>query len=365
LSIFLAPGGAGVEGWIRTGPKGALARGDGLQGLEIEVGPQPPVIAAIAPAEEVAIHWLDLPGNLAPAQAVAAARLMLADACAEPIGAMHVAVGGDSAGGRRCVAVAPLRLMEQWLAGLAEAGIDPDHVIPEPMLMAPPRDGARRVERDGISLCRAQDAAFGAEPGLADLLIGERPVEPLDESAFEAGLPYALAAPELDLRQGAFARRRRWRVRWPTVRRLAFQAVGLLAATLALQVAAVLRYTLAADRTQAEAREIAAAALPGAPPGNVVRQLDTRIAELKGPGAGFDSTAGALFAAVQATPGVELSAMSFGGDGLMRARVQAQGAAPLAALAGRLRQSGFSAEQRAPASGGGRTVVEIVMRPAR
>ena len=38
------------------------------------------------PGTEVAIHWLDLAGDLTPAQAAAAARLMLADASAEPLG---------------------------------------------------------------------------------------------------------------------------------------------------------------------------------------------------------------------------------------------------------------------------------------
>ena len=49
------------------------------------------------PGERVAIHWLELAEGLAPAQAAAAARLMLADASAEPLADMHVAVGRPEA----------------------------------------------------------------------------------------------------------------------------------------------------------------------------------------------------------------------------------------------------------------------------
>ena len=67
------------------------------------------------PGTEVAIHWLDLAGDLTPAQAAAAARLMLADASAEPLGDMHVAAG-RAENGLTAVALAPVALMQAWLA---------------------------------------------------------------------------------------------------------------------------------------------------------------------------------------------------------------------------------------------------------
>ena len=78
------------------------------------------------PGTDVAIHWLDLAGDLTSAQAAAAARLMLADASAEPLGDMHVAAG-RAENGLTAVALAPAALMQAWLAD----GFDPDLIVPD------------------------------------------------------------------------------------------------------------------------------------------------------------------------------------------------------------------------------------------
>src|SRR3954466_10544567 len=83
--------------------------------------------ALAVPGTEVAIHWLDLAGDLTLAQAAAAARLMLPAPGAEPLDRMHVATG-RSEDGLTPVALLPLAQMAAWLAD----GFDPDLVVPEP-----------------------------------------------------------------------------------------------------------------------------------------------------------------------------------------------------------------------------------------
>ena len=68
---------------------------------------------SVVPGERVAIHWLDLAEDLTPAQAAAAARLMLADASAAPLADMHVAVGRPE-DGLTPVALAPVADMAEW-----------------------------------------------------------------------------------------------------------------------------------------------------------------------------------------------------------------------------------------------------------
>ena len=164
------------------------------------------------------------------------------------------------------------------------------------------------------------------------------------------GSPTALEQAPLDLRQGPFARRRDWRVAPARARRLAVLAAALLLVSLAVQVAAIARYSFAADSAEAETRRIAAAALPRSPGvADPQAALTQRLAELRGGGAGFGATAGALFEAVKATPNVELTALAFAPDGLLRATVQADTPAAIEALRQRVEASGFAAEAGAAA----------------
>jgi general secretion pathway protein L len=91
--------------------------------------------------------------------------------------------------------------------------------------------------------------------------------------------------------------------------------------------------------------------------------LAQRLSELRGGGAGFAATAGALFEAVKSTPNVELSALAFAPDGTMRATVQADMPAAIEALRQRVEASGFVAEAGAPRSGGGRRLADLTVRP--
>ncbi len=210
----------------------------------------------VVPGDKVAIHWLDLAQGLAPAQAAAAARLMLADASAGPLADMHVAVGRPEQG-LTPVALAPAALMAEWTRS------EPDMIIPSPLLLLPPAEGFVRYDGGVVPDYRGRAAAFSVEPELGALLVGDAPVALVDDATFEAGLGEALAAPVLNLRQGAFAKRRQWRVDKGGVRRAALLGLALIALTLIVQVATILRYAFAADRLEAEAAALGAGGAPG------------------------------------------------------------------------------------------------------
>lgn len=366
LLIFLDPHNE-IEGWLHVAGGSVVARGTGLEGL-------PPLadaatgnaarVAAIVPGEAVAVHWLEVPAGLAPAQAAAAARLIAADVSAQPIGDMHVAVGPEVEGSPlRAVAMVPAIAMAGWLGKLQAQALDPDVVMPEPLLLAPPREGYVRHERGGLPVYRGQTDAFAVEPELAELIVAEAPVEAVDAEAFEGGLAEAVAYPAVNLRQGAFAKRRRWKIEWPLVRRLAMLALALLVVTLAIQVAAIFRYTLEADALELEANRVAATALRrSGPVTDGPRQLERRLSELRGSGPGYSTLAAAVFAAVRGTPNVELTALSFDQSGALRATVQADSPATISMLQQRIEAAGFTVVADAIRSGGGRPTTDLTVR---
>jgi len=361
LLLFLAPkagGAGGASGWLLLREGVAAARGEGLAEL--------PLVRSsvlVVPGEDVTLQWLDLPLGLAPAQAQAAARLMAAEASAQPLSDMHVVAGREGEpGALRPVALAPVASMESWLATAAATGLEPDLIIPDTALLPVPGDGYTRLDRGGIALWRGREAAFAAEPELAELLVGDAPVAEIDSAAFEAHLLAALDRPLVNLRQGLFARRRALRVEVVRVRRLGWLALALAAVTLALQVAQITVYTFAADRVEEETRRIAATALSRSPGAAGAGDLGRRLAELRGGGVGFGAIAGATFAAVQAVPNVELASLTFGVDGTLRISVRGDSPATLDGFAQRIEAAGFAVDRTAPTSAGGRQAQEMVVR---
>jgi general secretion pathway protein L len=258
-----------IEGWLRLADGAVVARGPGLEGVPPLADPQTGTalrVVAVVPGEAVALHWLEVPAGLAPAQAIAAGRLAAAEVSLQPIADMHVAVGGEGEGALRPVAVVPALAMAGWLGKLQTAALDPDLMIPEPLLLRAPPEGFVRYERRGTPLYRGRSDAFSIEPELAELVLADAPVEDVPHEAFEGGLGAAITDPVINLRQGAFAKRRRWTIEWPLVRRLAALAAALLLVTLAIQIVQIFRYTFEADRLEAELSQVASVALPGSAP---------------------------------------------------------------------------------------------------
>lgn len=331
LLLFIAPEDR-LAGWWQIDDGAVVARGGPADPLP---SPVPARVIAVAPAAAVAIHGAELAG-LAPAQARAAARLLVAETSLAPIETQHVAVG-EADGGDRPVAVVDTARMTAWLEALGRHGLDPQAVLPAPLVLPRPAHGYVRAEIGAETVLRSATTGFAEDGELTPLILGDAPVVETDG---EAALLAALAAPVLDLRQGAFARRRRLRIDWAHVRRLAWTCVAVATVTLLIGLVEIARFEAAADRALAEAAAMAAAAAPGASPA----MLEARLAALRGGGLGFTATAGALVAAMQATPNVELAALDFASDGLLRATILAPGAADVEALRTRLRGAGLTVE---------------------
>lgn len=329
--LIFADGG----GWLRLGADGALLRGAGDAPVP---APGEAVILAV-PGSDVAVHWLELDETLTPPQAVAAARLMLADRVASPLADLHGAAGRTEAG-LTPVALAPAARVAEWLAGAQAMGVEPDAIVPAPFLLVPPDEGFARHGDD----YRAAGAAFTLEPELAEALIGAAPVIALDGPRFEAGLAAALADPAINLRQGPFAKRTQWVSDKGWARRMALLAVALVVLTLLVQIVDIVRHNRIAARLEAEAVALAAPAASSGP-------------------RAFGAAAAVLFEAVRATPNAELARIEYRPDGGFTLSVHADSPATLAALRGRIEASGHAVEQGATGSAGGRPATDLIVRP--
>lgn len=356
-----------IEGWLHLKDGRVAARGQGVEGLPPAADPDNGEAirqVAVVPGDTVALHWLEVPAGLAPAQAAAAARLIATEVSTQPLADMHVALGPELDGrAERPVALVPALTMAGWIGALQGQGVDPDLMLVEPLLLPEPERGFVRHDRGDKPIFRGRADAFSVEPELADLVVAGEPVQTIGLEEFEAGIAAAVDAAPVNLRQGAFAKRKRWRIDWATVRRLAMLGLAILLVTLAIQLVSILRYTYAADALEREARALAGQAVPGAdsaadPRGRLVQ----RLADLRGGGAGYGAVATALFGAVNAVPNAELTRLAYNPDGSLGATVSADSPATLTALQERIRAAGFAAEMAAPQMGGGRQVAELTVR---
>ncbi len=316
---------------IHLGPSPHWQASDGSAGVGLAVpdAARTGRIVAIAPGEAVALHFVVLP-DLAPAQTLAAARLLAADVAGGSLEGTHVAIGARLADGTRPLALVAAAVMRGWLADLAAAGLAVDALVPEPLLLPLPEGDAIAAHLTPTRwVLRGAGLATAAEPDLARLLVGERPLiaadaplpwrrEPIDKrqdplpppcgegdsrSPQGGGRGQAVALPlPIDLRQGEFARVRRWRAQAARLRRLGWLAAASLAVFVAGEAAATWRASVAADRAALELADAARAALPR---GSVITapraDVAARLAALGG-GSGFAGATAALEAALETEP---------------------------------------------------------------
>ena len=361
--LVLFPG--DYPGWLRVGGDGVVARGDRLD----DIPPPDPdgegeeIVVLAAPGVDVVLHWVELPRDLSSAQLAGAARLSAADVSAAPIDRLHIAAGAQfEDSDDRCIAVVSSDLMAKWLAEMQAIGLDPDSVIPEPLLLSAPEAGVRVFARAGLDNVRGYERAFAAEPDLAALAIADDSVETLDIAAFEAGLPCALATAPVDLRRGAFAKRRRWTIDWPAIRRIIAYSAAILLITLLTQLIMIMQYSFGAGALEREAQVKAQQALPASTAiVDPAAQLRDRLNEVGG-GPGYSEIAGAVFAAVRDTEGAELQSMLYTGGEGVQIDVAAADETQLSAFEQRLVAMGLSVTPGAPRNAGGKQVGSYTVR---
>lgn len=315
-------------------------------------------VVAIAPAEAVTLHWVELP-DLAPAQVRAAAMLLAAETSAAPAGTVHVALGPVADDGRRAMALVDRGRMAGWLARLGALGFDPQAILPAPLLLPAPGEGFNRGIIAGATLVRGIDSAFAVDDVVAPMILAGAEVVDVTAEPLDRALDHAT----LDLRQGRFARARRFGVDWKLVRRLAVLAGIAALLLLATSIVQIAHYSLAADAAERRAEALAQQALPpGVRSGDPVASMASRLAGLQGAGGGFSAFAGGVLGALQATPNVDLAQMNYGGDGSLRIVIAGPDAPALSVAANAIKNNGLQVDLGPTSEVDGRQRVELTVR---
>lgn len=313
--------------WLRLADGQIAARGEGLEFLAGEA------VFAVAPPEPVRLFRAAL-GDLAPAQARAAARQLAGEASLSPIEALHVACGDSDDEGQRWIAVIEAAHVADWLADLTHAGVVLDSLTPAALVPDAKADQLTRARIGPFGVVRGQSLAFADDAGLVAALSPDAAVADADPDQIIRALSALTVASPLDLRQGGFTPRGGWHLGPRARRRFGVMALAAGILALAIPVVEVIRLNRTSAALEAEALALEAATLGPGPPA-----LE-RLTAMRGPGAGFPTTWRVVSGAVHAAGTAELSSASFGNDGVLTASLHASAPADLESVKARLERSG-------------------------
>ncbi len=355
-ALFLSRSPDTAPRWIAIDGEAIVARGEGVPAVD-DIP-----LTVIVPAEDVTLHWAQMPVR-STAQAVAAARLLVGEASASPITDLHVAVG-DEGTEDRPIGVVAIARMRDWLNALAAQGIDPDAMIPAPMLLPRPAEGFVRADFGGDAVVRGPTSGFADEQCLTDIVTGGNAPVTIAQDALEAAVVAAIARPALDLRQGVFAKRDPIAFDIGQLRRAAWLVAAILLVTLAITLVQIARYSFAADAIEQRADRLARSGLPrGETVNDAGRQLEARLVRMRGAGVGFSQSAAIVFDAVRNVPGSEVRSLSFDSTGKLRVSLVTQNEGQVTDVMARIGARGLTATPSTFTSGGGRVSGDLTVAP--
>ncbi|WP_326525696.1 type II secretion system protein GspL [Sphingomonas sp.] len=257
----------------RSGPAGIWTlTGEALAASDVD-GPA----TVLVPTEGVRLVAVDLPLPTR-AKRLAALPFAIEEMIAEPIDAVHLALGAELSPRRYLVGIVGHDQMAQWIARIEDAGLDHAALVPDALALPVPGEGEWAIEPgETRALVRGGDGTgFAVSPPLLRTaweaagrpraicygaalpgdMVDAADVLPLD------ALGRRLLAPALDLRQGPYAPKRRSTASFGKAL-ATIAAVGVLA-HVAIATADTVALRGIADAREAETRELVAARLHGA-----------------------------------------------------------------------------------------------------
>ncbi|MGD1956576.1 MAG: type II secretion system protein GspL [Sphingomonadales bacterium] len=358
LCCFLPPDGAAPHAALVTRDAVVVQRGD----LADLVAHKFDRSVLVLPGDDMALLSRPVPSGT-PAQRIAAARLMLKDAVSSQ--GEGVAVGPDT-GGQSWIAVLDEAAVAAAIARAAEHGLDPDVVVPAPLLLTPPMAGAKISQYGHLHIVSTDGRAFAAEPDMIQAILGDSPIETLDEAqSFQALVDSLCSTWPINLRIGALQRGGA-----PRFPEKALKLAAALAAVCALVWPAIplveaARYRQAAAALDKQSMDVVKTALPDAPRiVNARAQLDEKMATL---GLGLGSSErrlAALLNAVAQADGASIETLSMRSGEDLSATLSANSQAQLQAIGQSLAAAVyvFQSSPIRPTGGGPRSDITVRLR---
>jgi len=285
----------------------------------------------LVPTESVLLLAVDLPLS-SRAKRLEALPFAIEDRIADSVDAVHLAIGAEIAPKRYLVGVVRHDVMASWVEAADAAGLGHAAIVPDALALPVPVEGAWSVDLAGNrAVVRAGDGtgfalnaamlrpaweaagkppatAYGA-PLPAEMMLEGAALEP-------EALARRLAGPALDLRQGAYARRRGAS---NTLRRIGWIVALGAAAHTGIALADTVMLRVIADRRAEDTRKLVATMAPGVP---VTGDLATTAMNLLPAGGGgapqtFLPLLNRVSAALAPLGVIEAQAMRFQGNTLI------------------------------------------------
>jgi general secretion pathway protein L len=362
--LILALPEQGEPFWIRVADGAVAQSGTGTNWLAacgLTALPADDVVMLVPPAGLVTLHWAVYP-ELAPRQGRAAARLAALGGAIVPADQLFAAANeNDDPALPHILAVAARSDMQHWLLWAQHHGLDPDIIVPAPLLLPEPVEGVAHGELAGERLLRGKDVALAGD--LALILPADAVMEQVLPDQLVERAVAALARPPLDMRQCDFAKRVRRTVDKRTIARILLWSALILLASLLITLIGVVRQHVAASNIDAQSLALARQVAPGA------GDLDQAEAEIerqlaaRGAGAyAFTAPVAALLSALQDAPTVSLTALSREPDGMIRATLAAAKVEEINAVLLALQGAGFTITATPSQDPGGRALADVTVR---
>lgn len=279
-------------------------------------------VIALVPSHLTTIMAHEAISDVTDHQALAAAT-MTAKADSLNRDNLHVVATMDDAG-RVITASIGRDGLSAGLVRLQALGLDPDAIVPLGWLLPDSGEGAVSADFGFDQVVRAGNIIGTDEPALREFLFAEQSIAPIAGDAFDTLLVGAADKSDLNFRSGPFAKKVRRSMDARQKRRLGWMAAALILLSLAIPLLQIGQYHWAANSADEAALASAAAAVGDhESPDSAERALDQRlIAENRG-NIMFPVPASALYSALQQAPGVTITRMAYGKDGIISASLSA------------------------------------------
>lgn len=372
LIIALAARAADAPHWWRLRDGEIVARGEGWQAIwaQADAPDAETRIIGIAPASACILHQGSFP-DLSDRQAAIAARLLAAEASIAPAETLHVAIGPRDSDGRGSVAAVGMAAMQQWLAEAAVQQLVLHSLVPAAAL-APvdnaPGDPANAWVVSAIGperVVRGRDSSFADDPMLMAPIIGDAPLREAGEAEVESALIAAAVAPPVELLTGPFARRPAPLIDRALLRRAATIVALIVAVSIAIAVARLVRTHADITRLDGEAEAATASVLRPAPPlAQAVSRLDDELAR-RGAGTGRPGVAiASLIAAMEPQRNVAIDSLSWSADGTLTVTLAAPRAEDINPVLITIQAAGYSITAQPRSAPDGRALGDVTIRSA-